>query len=690
MRHHRIPVRRGSGVRGCNIGTIGNPGNEKVRRTLCFVVFVAGSLTILGLLARSDLSARQGVTVLITSDQWSVVIDPSTLSASGVFPDGSQLPISLGRPDLGPAANLQSAPNRATWDLPLAKLRFAAHMEHDRFFIEATSSQPGKLTWPVVAPDERLRGILLPLGEGFYIPVREPLWQDFALQQSPIHTMETLSMPLWGIDYGNRSLTYILMNPFDNELTLERQGTGLGLRLTHAFQNNYPEMRHGMMVVPGNSSPIEPARIFRKWLMETGRFVTLTQKLKNVPELERLFGAAHVYTWPGGSKDVDGGGISPTMMDRLKDAGMDRLWLGVSDVDMLRSMPETVSAAKRAGYLFGPYDSYHSIHPPDAKETWPTAQFDRELFDKGAIVRSDGRRDQGFQGVGSHLSSIAAEPYVRRRVGAWMKEFGFNSYFVDCDATGELFDNYSPSYPATKELDMRKRLERMAWIRDTYRLVLGSEVGAWFAAADIHFGHGMMTPVFGYRDPLLRDPKSPYFMGRWYPAGRPTRFFTHTLLPKKYTDIYFDPRYRLPLYQAAFHDAIITTHHWEYPSWKFSNVQGVNELLELLYAVPPLYHLDLQELVRQKDEMQRHHAFFSPNYRKLATIPLTEYSWLTPDRLVQRTGFGEEASVVVNFGTRQYVYEGHAVPPSGVLLIWEKTGQTITYQSQHAGASLKP
>jgi hypothetical protein len=80
---------------------------------------------------------------------------------------------------------------------------------------------------------------------------------------------------------------------------------------------------------------------------------------------------------------------------------------------------------------------------------------------------------------------------------------------------------------------MEKRLERLAWMIDTYHLVIGSEVGASFAAGIIHFGHGMMTPVFGFLGPLLHDPKSPYFMGREYPPGAPAAMFRQTLLPDK-------------------------------------------------------------------------------------------------------------------------------------------------------------
>ena len=762
------------------------------------------ALFLLAMLGLWPIPALSGSKIKLTGGQWCVEVAPSSLSTTGMFVKAPPFQVSRGIEGLGAATNLKVEPQRASWDLPAAKLHLAIQMEGDRFAMEVVSEAPGKFTWPVVASHPQVRGVMLPFAEGFYIPVRDKLWQNFVLGESPIRTMENLSMPLWGIDCGDKSLTYILTNPFDDQLSFERKGDGLGLRLTHTFQSNYSKMRYGVMVVPGGPSPIEPARIFRQLLVDTGQFVSLRQKLQKVPELAKLFGAAHVYLWADGVMDAEdvrqwpvlvkclrqpqvqgarrivsllpmetreslresagdsvvsrylkaevisglnevirkrdlyrsdtwpveslptavrtliakglaqlsnpelvqlngallnlsfpglladhadfGSGISPKMISRLQSAGFSRLLLIVPDLDVLKYLPETVTAAQQAGYLFGTYDSYHSIHPPDAKNTWATAQFDQELYDKGAIIKEDGKRDRGFQGVGAHLSSIAAEPWVKRRVGAWMDEFGFNSYFVDCDAFGEFFDNYSPLYPATKELDLKMRLQRLAWIIDTYHVVLGSEVGISATAGVIHFGHGTMTPVFGFSDPLLQDPKSPYFLGRYYPPSAPTLFFVQTVLPDKYKNIYFDPRYRLPLYQAAFHDSVITTHHWAAPSLKFKNVLGINEVLELLYGVPPLYHLNVSELAKRKQEIQRHYAFFSPAFRELALVPLTEFSWLTPDHMVQKTEFGGEASVLANFNNQPYTYRGHAVPSTGVLLIWKRTGRIELYASKYASA----
>jgi hypothetical protein len=234
----------------------------------------------------------------------------------------------------------------------------------------------------------------------------------------------------------------------------------------------------------------------------------------------------------------------------------------------------------------------------------------------------------------------------------------FNSWFVDCDATGELFDNYSTAFPQTKEQDMQARLDRMTWLRDRKRLVIGSEEGAWYAAPVIHFGHGMMTPWFGRQD----------FMGKYYPPEGPALFLKPVELPEPYLSTYFDPRYRLPLYQAAFHDMVITTNHWTQGSLKFTNATGTRELLELLYGIPPLYHLNLEQFDNIVPSIQKHYQFFSPLHREIGGMPLTAFAWLTNDRLLQRSVFGGTVEVIANFGNQAAAYDGLRIPPRSVLV----------------------
>jgi hypothetical protein len=58
-------------------------------------------------------------------------------------------------------------------------MHLAVRMENDRFIIEIIPKVAGRFTWPVIASDPRVHGIVLPLAEGFYVPVHERLWQEF-------------------------------------------------------------------------------------------------------------------------------------------------------------------------------------------------------------------------------------------------------------------------------------------------------------------------------------------------------------------------------------------------------------------------------------------------------------------------------------------------------------------------------
>ena len=362
-----------------------------------------------------------------------------------------------------------------------------------------------------------------------------------------------------------------------------------------------------------------------------------------------------------------GNGTSPKMIRQLAAAGFDRLWLGSSGWDGFLDRPEAVATAKEAGFLIGPYDSYHSIHRPGEPDTWETAQFDAALYESGAIVNADGTKRRGFKQKGFLLSPDAARPYVEKRVAGLMTAFRANSWFIDCDGFGEFFDDYSARHPATQQSDMESRISRMAWIRDTYGAVIGTEGCSAGVARVVHFSHGVMTPVIGWGDPDLKDKESKYYLGAYYPPDEPQVFFKAVPLKEEYRYIYFEPRFRLPLFQTVFHDSVVATHHWSFASLKARDETRIVELLELLYQVPPLYHLNVQEFQKRKAQLQRHYQFFSPLHRETALLPLTDFKWLTPDGTVQRTEFGNKVELVANFGSADFHYGNARVAPQSIL-----------------------
>ena len=740
----------------------------------------------------------------LRSPLWRIVVEPASLALTAHPRRGAPVQVSAPQPGLGPVRDLAHTDTTATWTLDDPPCRVALKLEDDTLHVRLQATEPADIVFPLLGRDAATRAYVLPLFEGSYVPVDHPEWLSFLRDQSPMSTTEGLSMPFLGVDLGQLTLTYILAYPFQNKLTFSALEGRIAADVTHTFGEGPRADDYTVLVRLGPPSPIEPARQYRRYLVDTGSFVSLSDKINQIPGVRKLLGAPHVYLWgaaalsrrdvrswpsfaakllqqsraagpsparriwqslppeardaveelashhsypyltgqvadalsallsrpdfydqpawhglplpaeaqrllgtgpaklptsdlirlnslllaasfPGEfiSPDQWGDGLSVKMMDRLAAAGLDRLWLGLDSWQGGFRHPAAVRKAKQLGYLIGTYDSYASIHHPDEPETWETAQFDLRLYETGAILGPDGKPKPGFQRKGYLLSPIAAKPYVSERVTRLMSDLPerFNSWFIDCDAYGDLQDDYSPDHPMTERDDMQARLDRMAWIRDTYGLVIGSERGAAYAAPALHFAHGMMTPVIGWGDPdLQKDKQSPYYLGAWWPPDGPQVMMKHVPLKPKYRTPYFDPRFRLPLYQTVFHDSLITTHHWGYASLKFTDQVQTVALLELLYNVPPLYHLNLDEFDKHEARITAHYRFFSPLHRELATQPLTDFTWLTPDRLVQRTVFGDRVELVANFTSRSFPYSGTALPPHSLLAHWLTTGATRIFQ----------
>jgi hypothetical protein len=97
---------------------------------------------------------------------------------------------------------------------------------------------------------------------------------------------------------------------------------------------------------------------------------------------------------------------------------------------------------------------------------------------------------------------------------------------------------------------------------------------------------------------------------------------------------------------------VIVSHHWSADSLKFSDVETTRALMEILYLVPPMYHLNFETWPQRRAKILSHVALWSPMHQQLATASLTNFEWLTEDRMVQRTTFATASgnvTITVNF-----------------------------------------
>ncbi|WP_371025324.1 glycoside hydrolase [Paraclostridium ghonii] len=368
------------------------------------------------------------------------------------------------------------------------------------------------------------------------------------------------------------------------------------------------------------------------------------------------------------------------VLDDMKKSGIDNAWIGFDDLEAGYVSPEFVKKANDYGYLVGPYDSYHSIHKP-GEEKWSTAKFeDKLLYENATIEDKNGKKLEGFQGTGRKLNPTLSMSSVKSRVNKTLKEgYKFNTWFIDCDATGEIYDDYSKNHPTTQEQDLNARLKRISYIRDDKNMVVGSEGGNDFASTTIAFAHGLETPAFSWIDPDMNKNKdSEYYVGRYYApnGGAPEVFAKQIPVKDQYKKIFVDPTYSLPLFRLVYNDSVVTSDHWLWGTFKIKDEVGNRMMKNILYNTAPMYHLDKNEWTKYKKDILSHDKVWSDFNKKAIREPMTEFKYLSDDRLVQTTAFGDDLRVVANFSNKDFKYKTDIVKANS-LIIYDKNKKTV-------------
>ncbi|MBD1554298.1 glycoside hydrolase [Pseudomonas typographi] len=587
------------------------------------------------------------------TSQWRVEVDPATLGMVA-HPAGGA-PWVLAAPGEPAAVGaVEDTPGEARWRH--RDFEVHARLQGAELEVTFTATVPTELTWPRLPPSRR--GLLLPLKEGHYIRADDRVWRQALTQEyARINTTEDLSLPAFGLEDGTHTLSWLFTTPFDNTLAFDVQPQGIGLALTHQFTALEPQRRYQVRIVLGEQDLLAPTKAWRAWLKQQGQFVPLAGKLAAVNAGERLIGASHLYLWGDGW---------PQALDALRQAGLPRLWLGLPQWAQGLAAPQAVAAAVQAGYLIGPYDSYDTALPPvNQRPTWLTAQLGEHAYRRCAIVGADGRRQPGFGGEGVYTNSRCVLPQLQARVTRLLAGAPFNSWFIDVAATGMLFNDFDPAKPTSQRQDAINRMASMAWVSQEKHLAVGSEVGGAVANTPAAFAHGMQTSGFGWGDAQMRqERRSRYYLGPWWPDEQPAVFFKPVALKAEYQALYFNPASRLPLFQAAYHDSLITTHHWTLDTLKFPAVRATSELLAQLYNVPPLLNLSAATAAKRVPYLAALDGFFRPLHQRLNDQALVDFRWLDAVGQVQQTRFADGTRLVANFG-EQPSLEG--VPPLSVV-----------------------
>lgn len=76
-------------------------------------------------------------------------------------------------------------------------------------------------------------------------------------------------------------------------------------------------------------------------------------------------------------------------------------------------------------------------------------------------------------------------------------------------------------------------------------------------------------------------------------------------------------------------------------------------LYELLYNVPPLYHLDEVEWNKHKQEITQHLKVWNEVHEKAVKEEMTNFAYLSEDKLVQSASYGKDIKIIVNFSNEE-------------------------------------
>lgn len=379
-----------------------------------------------------------------------------------------------------------------------------------------------------------------------------------------------------------------------------------------------------------------------------------------------------------------GQAISTQMIHTLQHAGLKKLWLGFDNWMPALYQPEAVDMAKNAGYLVATYDSYNTAIERGKNDTWLTAQLPKAMRDNCYIEQADGTKKKGFRGNGFYLNPNCHLGYVQKRIQDIVQYGHFNSLFIDVDSTGVAREDYRDD--SNEQSVLNAYNQRLSWIAEDNHLIVGSEDGNSLTTAGISFAHGLETVGFGWTDKDMKSNRnSPYYLGRWYPDEKPDFFFKPAKVKQPYKDLLFDPQYRIPLYQAVFHDEVINSHHWHSDSLKFSNVQMERDLIGMLYNTPAMVHLTTDEASSPKSKriaaLVHYQDGYLPIHQQLWNKQLVGFKWLDKLGEVQQTNFSDGSTITANFTPETFTLGDNTISAHSVLAKLAN-GKTVLWSSK--------
>ncbi|MCQ2432603.1 MAG: glycoside hydrolase [Clostridia bacterium] len=518
----------------------------------------------------------------------------------------------------------------------------------------------GILPTPRLLPGDRL---LLPIDEGVAVPVEET---DFSMQ-TPFCCREAV-MSMIIIERGGDYLLIALDSGTDASYDVHAaEGSGGPALLTLTLSS---ESRCRVLYRITDHLG-EACRAYREFHHPAG-VRSLKEKFSACPEGASLCGSAIFWIWNDdyekvmySDKDCDlsplAGDSMTGIAEELRQSGIDRALFGIF------FEPDGAAAAEltgKYGYLTVKYDNYNDVPPADLLNFIPKKRVEgcdyaaRRIKDypDGVQINEDGTmRDawalRGFDGKLHPQNTLCPVVAARRMLeeipAAHEKYPAMSGYFIDVFG-GTVTACYSDKHPMTKKECVKLKKETFCKLSEMGYLI-GTEDGFDDILDGILYTEGLHSPF-----PFRYDK---YNCGRRkaQQLGAEGADFQRGHM--------LNPACRVPLWELAYHDASFSFPYWGDSTACVTETLDDKILFARLYAAPPLFSFFAGDFPMLKEKIIGAYGKIREVTGAVGLCAMTDFRYLTDDRMVQKTVFEDGSFVIANFSDSDYSYQNIHIPP---------------------------
>ena len=520
----------------------------------------------------------------------------------------------------------------------------------------------GALDFPRPFAAERGDRILLTQGNGFLFPAdRVDLGTDAVdFSHYPTRDME---MGCFGHFSGSAGYLAIIETPEDCGQRY-RVGTN-GLRQPNVVwrgeRGRFGYERRIRYVFFRDPTPMKMAMRYRGEMKRRGWYRTFPEKMRERPAMAAryamLAGAPNVWFW---EEDGDKAGFAR----ELKELGFDTFLLQSAnrhDLGVWITPEEIRAMAEVPGVLPGVYDIYRDFMDPEnlplidcVRPYWPTNVWengDYILAADGSVARGWGVNRRGTADAGNRIGcALLCEgrswPYAQANLTRDLKAAPHAVRMFDV-VGGGLGECYNPRHPLTRRTSRVARHEFFRNAEGEFGLLAGTEDGSECFADVCSYFEGTMSAPNHYRVDGGR------YMWRIYDEV-PEKIRRGT-----------DPATRVPFFDMVFHGCVNLYWYWCDYNNKFPKLWHRRDLFNFVTGEPPMYFFTRETFAKQKDRLAASYGLATCVAKATFGVPMSDYRWLTDDRMVQQSEFENGVVATVNFGDRPFAMADGFVLPGG-------------------------